>query len=118
MNEKVPEETPELGLVDKEETLEMENKRLQRHLNASEAHAMKKSEEQVAKEKAAEKEKLEEQARSDALLAKMQRKMADFQAQQHQKPSSSLTMTVEEEVYDEEAKKRQAALLIGKFTGK
>lgn len=106
-------------MVDKEETLEMENKRLQRHLNASEAHAMKKSEEQVAKEKAAEKQKLEEQARSDALLAKMQRKMADFQAQQHhQKPSSSLTVTEEEEVYDEEAKKRQAALLIGKFTGK
>ena len=116
--EKVPEELPELGLVDKEESLDIENKRLQRHLNASDAKAAKKSEEQLAKEKAEEDEKIAAQARSDALLAKMQAKMAQFQQQSSSKPSTSLTISTEEEEYDEEAKKRQAALLLGKYIGK
>ena len=107
-----------MGLVDKDESIDLENKRLQRHLQASDAKAPKKSEEQIAKEKAAEDEKIAAQARSDALLAKMQAKMSQYQHQAPSKPSSGLVITTEEEEFDEEAKKRQAAMILGKYIGK
>jgi len=116
----VPEELPELGLVDKEEAISTENKRLQRHMAASDAKAAHKSEEEVAKEKDVVDEKAAEQSRSDAIAAKMARKMAEFQAAKSKSaaPSGGLVITTEEEEYDEDAKKRQAVMNISKFIGK
>lgn len=60
--------------------------------------------------------KATEQAKSDEIAAKMQRKMAEYQAQQAAKSKpATLTMTTDEEEYDEEARKHQAAMNIGKF---
>jgi len=98
----------------------VEQKRIQRHMDASETKAAHKSEEQVAKEKTVADEKAVEQARSDAIAAKMARKMAEFQAAKSKSaaPSGGLTITTEEEEYDEEAKKRQAVMNISKFISK
>lgn len=120
-DKKVPVNVPDLGLVDKEEAIDTEQRRLMRHVNASESKAQSnKSEAQIKKEEEDARAKAEEQARSDALVAKMQRKMAEHQASSH-KPgatSSGLTvMTIEEET-DEEARKRQAVANIANFIGK
>lgn len=115
------ETVPELGLVDKEEAIDHENRRLARHMAASDAKAPKKSDAQVQKEHEEAKVKAEEQARSDALIAKMQQKMAQHQTHSHHSGPTSgggLVETVEVEEYDEEARKRQAVMNIGKFIGK
>lgn len=107
---------PELGLVDKEEAIDHENRRLARHMAASDSKAAKKSDAQVEKEHEEARVKADEQARSDALIAKMQQKMAQHQTTTHHTaPAGGLVITEVEEEYDEEARKRQAAMNIGKF---